>query len=52
MEQGIIERIAFNPFYDELLREIDLFLEQVGLDQRGIPLQRQIQNNFPRNIDN
>jgi esterase/lipase len=52
MGQGIIERIAFNPFYDELLREIDLFLEQVGLDQRGIPLQRQIQDNFPRNIDN
>ena len=52
MQRGVIERIAFNPFYDGLLQEIDLFLEQVGLDQRGIPLQRQVRDNFRLDIDN
>lgn len=34
---GLIERIAFNPFYDDLLDEIDLFIEQVSMDRRGFP---------------
>ena len=52
MQRGVIERIAFNPFYVDLLQEIDLFLDQVSLDQRGIPSRREIQDNFLLNIDN
>jgi len=35
---GVIERIAFNPFYDDLLEEIELFIEQVSIDRRGVPI--------------
>ena len=40
--RGVIERIAFNPFYDELLEELDLFIQQINLDPRGVPLQREL----------
>ena len=36
--RGVIERIAFNPFYDELLEELDLFIQQINLDPRGVPI--------------
>jgi len=39
---GLIERIAFNPFYDELLEEIELFIDQVTMDTRGLPLQPEV----------
>ena len=32
LQKGLIERIAFNPFYDELLLEIDEFLKNSGAD--------------------
>lgn len=40
--RGIIERIAFNPLYDELLEELDLFIEQINVDPRGVPLEREL----------
>ena len=39
---GLIERIAFNPFYDELLEEIELFIDQVTMDTRGLPLKPEV----------
>ena len=40
---GLIERIAFNPFYSEMIEELDLFLEQVSMDPRGLPIQREFE---------
>lgn len=47
---GVIERIAFNPFYDALLDEIELFIEQVSMDRRGLPLPPQLPD--PLRLDN
>jgi len=41
-ELGLIERIAFNPFYDDMLAEISLFLEQISMDTRGLPLEPEL----------
>lgn len=48
---GLIERIAFNPFYDDMLAEIQLFLDQVGMDTRGLPLPPTIPGANPLDID-
>ena len=48
---GLIERIAFNPFYDDLLDEIALFLDQVGMDTRGLPLPPRFPDSTVPNLD-
>ncbi len=49
---GLIERIAFNPFYDDMLAEILLFLDQLSLDTRGLPLPPTLPGANPFDIDN
>jgi esterase/lipase len=41
---GLIERIAFNPFWDDLLDDIDLFIEQVSMDRRGMPIEPELED--------
>ena len=48
---GLIERIAFNPFYSEMIEELGLFLEQVSMDPRGLPIQREFEGSR-LNLDN
>lgn len=52
LARGVIERITFNPFYDDMLEEIDFFIQQINMDQRGVPLQRDIPGANPLNIEN
>lgn len=49
--RGVIERIAFNPFYDDMLEELDFFIQQINMDQRGFPIQRQIPGGNLLDID-
>ena len=49
---GLIERIAFNPFFEDMLAEIRLFLDQLSMDTRGLPLPPTIPGVNPLNRDN
>lgn len=48
---GLVERIAFNPFWNALLDEIDLFIQQVSMDRRGIPINPELEGFNPLDLD-
>ena len=48
---GLIERIAFNPFWNELLDEIDLFIQQVSMDRHGVPINPGLERTGPLILD-